>query len=80
MEARVMTFMFLSGSGRALHSGREATVGSDGSCVCVGGMGTGPCFIAGTAICSPADIWQEDKLPWAELLDYDRVVVGGLGS
>lgn len=27
MEARVMTFMFLSGSGRALHSEREARAG-----------------------------------------------------
>lgn len=50
MEAGVVTFMFLSGSGRALCSEREAPcwamVGPGGRCGCVGSIGAGTCFTA----------------------------------
>lgn len=51
MEARVTTFMFLSGSGRALRSERArapcwASVGPDGRCDWVGNIGAATCFTA----------------------------------
>lgn len=60
MEARVTTFMFLSGSGCALHSGARglccAEVGLGVRCACVGGTGSAACFIAWHS-------WLSDHLP-----------------
>jgi hypothetical protein len=76
MEARVMTFMFLSGSGRALHSERVSerpVLGLGGSSwqMWLGGQHR-RCdlfySLAQLALCSCSDIWQEVGLSRAELL------------